>query len=103
VHRGEIELKKARAFVRSAIPLMLTCQEFDAFLVDYFDGKLSGRQRRKFDLHLRLCSDCRRYVKGYKQTIALSRVAFVRPDGEVPEEVPEELVTAILALRGHPE
>ncbi len=48
------------------VPLMLTCQELEGFMVDYIDGTLPERQRSKFDLLLLLCRDCRRYVDAYK-------------------------------------
>ncbi len=80
------------------LPLMLTCEELDSFVVDYLDGTLARRQRRKFRLHLRLCRDCRRYLEGYERSIALSQTAFNDPNG-LPEDLPDELVTAILAAR----
>ena len=81
------------------MPLMLTCQELEDFMVDYLDGTLPERQRRKFDLHLRLCRDCRHYLEAYKGTITLCQAAFAEPDGSLPEDVPEALVKAILAAR----
>jgi anti-sigma factor RsiW len=81
------------------MPLMISCRELDDFLVDYLEDRLPERQRHKFEWHLRLCSDCRRYMEAYKQTIALSRAAFSEPDAPVPEDVPEDLVKTILALR----
>ncbi len=81
------------------VPLMLTCQELESFMVDYIDGMLPVRQRRKFDLHLRLCRDCRRYIDAYKGGIILFQTAFAEPDASLPEDVPEALVKAILAAR----
>ena len=49
--------------------------------------------------HLRLCRDCRRYLEAYKWTITLSQAACQDPDAPIPEDVPEELVQAILAAR----
>ena len=81
------------------MPMMLTCQELEGFMVDYLDGTLPERQRRKFDLHLRLCRDCRHYFEAYKVAMTLCQAAFAEPDGSLPEDVPEELVEAILAAR----
>jgi len=91
--------KKLRALMMRTMPLMLTCQELEGFMVDYIDGRLPERQRRKFDLHLRLCRDCRRYIEAYKSGITLCQAAFAEPGGPLPEDVPEELVKAILAAR----
>lgn len=82
---------------------MITCQEFDNFLVDYFDLALPANQSRKFRLHLLMCPDCRRYLQGYRRTIDLARESSHAFDEGVPDEVPEKLVQAILsARRNHP-
>lgn len=81
------------------MPMMLTCRELEDFIADYVDGALPSEQRRKFEWHLRLCRDCRRYLEAYGRTIALSRTALCGPDESVPEDVPDELVRAVLAAR----
>jgi anti-sigma factor RsiW len=92
-------LRKLRALAMRTMPLMVTCQELEGFMVDYLEGTLPKGQRRKFDLHLRMCPDCWRYLEAYKHTIALSQTACRDPDAPVPADVPEELVKAILAAR----
>ncbi len=96
---GIFVLRKVRALFMRTMPMMLTCRELENFVVDYADGTLPQAQRRKFDWHLRLCGDCRRYLEAYGRTIALSQRALCGPDESVPEDVPEELVRAILAAR----
>ena len=91
--------KKLSALAMRTLPLMVTCQELEGFMVDYLDGTLPRAQRRKFDLHLRLCPDCWRYLEAYQRTISLSQAACRDPDAPVPADVPEELVKAILAAR----
>jgi anti-sigma factor RsiW len=90
--------RRLRGLMMRTMPLMITCREFDEFLVGYFDGALPAAQRRRFELHLRLCPECRRYLETYRRTLALTRAAL-RGDELVPEEVPEDLVRAILAAR----
>lgn len=80
-------------------PLMLTCREFDAFILDYLDGRLSRRDQLMFDLHMRMCKICRDYVESYKRTIALEKGAFADLDAPVPAEVPEALVRSVMAAR----
>ena len=80
-------------------PLMMTCREFDEFILDYLDGRLSRRDRLMFDLHMRICKACRDYVENYKQTIALEKAAFADPDASALSEVPEALVRAVMAAR----
>ena len=100
MNSGDTTVRKTRALTMRTLPLMLTCREFDGFMVDYLDGALPAGQRRKFDLHLRLCPDCRRYLEAYKQTIVLTEAVFCESNTPVPEDVPEDLVKAILAARG---
>lgn len=94
-----IALRKLRALTMRTLPLMITCRELEGFMIDYLEGDLPKRQRRRFDLHLRLCPDCWRYVEAYKQTITLSQAACQDRDTPLPEDMPEELVEAILAAR----
>lgn len=76
----------------------MTCRELDDFLLDYVGGDLPEDVRREFDSHLRVCPACVDYVQTYRVSIRIGKAAFAG-DGEVPAEVPEELVRAILAAR----
>ncbi len=96
---GKTVFRKLRALIMRILPGMLTCRELEGFMVDYLEDTLPKGQRRKFDRHLRLCRDCRRYLEAYKRTITLSQAACQDPDAPIPEDVPEELVQAILAAR----
>jgi len=76
----------------------LSCREALDFLAEYLDGGLAAPVRATFDHHLALCVDCRRYLDDYAETIRLGREAHAA-DGPASEQVPEELVAAILASR----
>ena len=78
----------------------MTCRELIEFLLDYVEGELPAEQRRLFEQHIEICPDCAAYLDSYRQTIKLSRDAFNRSDEELPADVPDELVAAILAARG---
>ena len=92
--------RKLRGWVLANVPGMITCREFDGFLVDYLDGALAPGPRRLFELHLAVCAECRRYLAGYRRTIALSRASLAGAGSQpIPEEVPESLVEAVLAAR----
>jgi predicted anti-sigma-YlaC factor YlaD len=53
----------------------LVCQQAVELVTDYLEGKLSRRQKRRFESHLRGCPNCRAYLEQIRQTItALSRV-----------------------------
>lgn len=77
----------------------MNCQEFIDFLMDYLGGELPAGERACFEEHLRECSECVTYVETYKKAVQLGRAVCCREDQDVPPEVPEELVRAILAAR----
>ena len=52
-----------------------------------------------FEYHLSLCTNCRWYLAGYQKTVRLGKRAFEHVDADVPSQIPEELVKAILAAR----
>lgn len=78
---------------------MITCREFEDFIVRYLDDELSDRQRSVFELHMRICRECREYLAAYKRTREIATVALQDPDAPVPDDVPEDLVKAILDAR----
>ena len=52
-----------------------------------------------FELHLAVCRECRTCLAAYRQTVAVGRAAFHDPDASVPDDVPEDLVKAVMAAR----
>jgi anti-sigma factor RsiW len=78
----------------------VTCREFVDFIMEYLDGELPSDVHLPFERHISLCPDCDRYLQQYRATVATSRAAFANcGDGELPDDVPEELITAILESR----
>ena len=77
----------------------MTCREFADFIARYDAGELSADGRASFERHLEMCLNCRRYLAQYRATIELGRAAFHDLDASVPENVPEDLIAAILAAR----
>ncbi len=78
---------------------MLTCKEFDAFMVDYLEGGLPVWQKFMCWLHVRMCRECAYFIRQYRRVIALGYDAFDSPDDAVPDSVPEELIQAAIAHR----
>jgi anti-sigma factor RsiW len=74
----------------------MNCRDFTEFLNLYFDGELSATDRAVFEEHLAECPDCTAYLQNYAETVRLGRTALTG-NGDVPAEVPADLVTAILA------
>ncbi len=77
----------------------MNCREFVEFLSDYLEGELPGTTKSRFESHIQDCEDCERYLQGFVGTVGLARGALSEPDAPVPDEVPEELVQAILDAR----
>ena len=82
----------------------MTCREFADFLDAYLSGELPPAVRASFEHHLELCINCVRYLVHYRQSIELGRRAFDPSSAEVPGDMPEDLVRAMLvAFRLKPE
>jgi anti-sigma factor RsiW len=77
----------------------VTCRELAEFLADYLSGELAPETRSQFERHLDVCPNCVAYLSNYRDTIALGRRAFAEEDASLPNEVPDDLIQAILASR----
>jgi len=77
----------------------MTCREFVEFLMAYLDGELPEAQRRVFETHMEVCAACVNYLASYEATVEAGRRLAQEGGNPVPEDVPEELVEAILAAR----
>ena len=79
----------------------MTCREFIDFLFTYVSGELSSSEQATFEEHIAECPDCLTYLRSYEMTIKLGETAYADadPDGDPPENVPEELIQAILSAR----
>ena len=76
---------------------MMTCREVYSFLDDFIDGRLDPLTRLSFGSHLLLCSACRKYLASYRTALQVARDSE-RADAR-PDEIPEQLIQAILASR----
>jgi len=76
---------------------MITCEQVDNFLYDYHEGCLSSVESFKFKLHLSMCSECKKYVHDYKQT--LHKIKNNYNSISSTDKIPEELVQTILNIR----
>jgi len=76
----------------------VTCREFAEFIGEYLSGDLAPDVRAAFERHLGRCSNCEKYLAGYRETIRLGKQALA-DDGAPPAEVPDDLIAAILAAR----
>lgn len=78
------------------MPGMLTCRQFEEFILGYLDGELSRKQVAMFEMHLLVCRECREYLASYQRTIEINKAVLGLPDDPVPDDVPADLIAAIL-------
>jgi len=78
---------------------MITCREFEDFIADYLAGELPAAKTRRFEWHMKICRECREYLDAYKTSIEFSKAALGAPSAPVPDDVPEDLIRAILDSR----
>ena len=76
----------------------MKCRELAAFLMDYVSGELPEEARAHFEQHLSGCHNCHEYLEQYEGTIKAGQIAC-QDDHELPADVPEDLVKAILEAR----
>ena len=75
----------------------MKCRDCVEFLMEYLDGTLAESERRVFETHIGDCPPCGHYLDSYRETVRLGRTVC-EADDRAPE-MPEELVSAILAAR----
>ncbi len=76
------------------LPYMITCEAFEDFILAYLDDELSPKQKLIFEMHLKLCRECREYLAAYRASIELARQGL--GEMQAPEDVPEDLVKAVI-------
>jgi predicted anti-sigma-YlaC factor YlaD len=61
----------------------IVCQQAVELVTDYLEGALSRRDQRRFEAHLRACSNCAAYLEQIRMTIDLT--GGIEPDDLTPE------------------
>ena len=77
----------------------MKCRELADFLMDYVSGELPEESRAHFELHLTRCRNCHEYLAQYENTVKAGKIACGEASDELPANVPEDLVKAVLAAR----
>lgn len=80
------------------LPMMISCEEFETFIMAYLDRELPPLKRAIFDMHLKMCKECRDYLAAYQNARSAAKLAMEAEEKELPP-VPEDLVDAILAAQ----
>jgi len=78
---------------------MMKCKDFNDFLGEYLDETLDEKQRSVFEAHMQICPPCFGYLDQYKDVVRMGKVCCEDPAAEVPADVPQSLIKAILAAR----
>ena len=78
---------------------MISCKEFEEFILDYLDDELPLAKKKMFEFHLRVCIECTEYLAAYKRSIELGIAVFKEPGAQIPDDVPEDLIKAVLDAR----
>ncbi len=82
-----------------SLPGMITCNEFEDFILAYLDDELPRSKRRVFDWHIRLCKECREYLAAYIASLELTKKALATDEAASLPDVPDDLVTAVMEAR----
>lgn len=77
----------------------MTCRELVEFLMAYLEEDLAAAERADFEEHLGMCPPCVDYLESYRETVRLGKQVCRDLEGPVPDDVPEQLIQAILAAR----
>ncbi len=77
------------------LPGMISCSEFEDFILEYLDDELPKGKRLIFEMHLKVCRECREYLASYQKGLALLPTVKDDDISDV-ENVPEDLVNAVL-------
>lgn len=83
------------------VPGMISCSEFEQFIDGYLDKSLNTKEITVFERHIKLCRECRDYLTAYQNSIILGKAAFAADSDnhQIPDEVPTELLHAILEAK----
>jgi predicted anti-sigma-YlaC factor YlaD len=87
-----------REILKTVIKCTMTCRCVEEFFMDYLEGRLDFWTRVSFKFHLLMCPDCSKYMREYKNTIALGKTVFENPDDEAVGKVPDEILAAIMSI-----
>lgn len=91
-------LKRRMHGIMFKFPGMITCDEFEDFILAYLEDDLPSAKKRVFELHLRVCKSCKQYLAAYTKTLSATKVLQDDFD-ELEALVSEDLIAAILAAR----
>ena len=78
----------------------MACRELVQLVTDFLEDQLTEVDRRRFEEHLAICSDCGTIVDQFRATI--TAVAGIGAPSEVPGATREDLLAAFRRWTGTP-
>ena len=69
----------------------LVCKEVVELVTDYLEGRLSRRDRKRFERHISGCEACTAYLASIRKTVA---VTGRLTEEQIPAHIRDELVAA---------
>ena len=86
----------AKGVILSYLPMMITCRQFEDFIMDYLEGTLPKRTRHVFEFHIRACRECREYLAAYQRAREIARESqLVSTLSDLPEDLVEAVTIAL--------
>ncbi|MBN1804049.1 MAG: zf-HC2 domain-containing protein [Sedimentisphaerales bacterium] len=62
----------------------MTCHDYKDLLMGYLDNELSNEQKRQFEEHLSVCSECKEELKEFQKLKAITdQVTLVEPEDRI--------------------
>ena len=95
---GPMKRRMGQLFL-NCFPGQITCTEFERFLVDFYEENLSEREQQVFEFHMSICPMCNVHFRSYVRAIELGKKVCEGDKNDIAQNVPEELVQAILQAR----
>ncbi len=86
--------RRIKALMTAYLPMMLTCEEFETFIIEYLEGNLNTYRVKVFELHIKTCRECREYLEAYQRARHVARATV--PSMTSLDDVPTELVEAVV-------
>lgn len=77
----------------------ITCRELVEFLDDYIANEIPAEQLADVERHLAACPTCVAYMNTYRESVRMGRRLLCTSPDALVDDVPPDLVRAILAAR----
>jgi hypothetical protein len=79
------------------LPGQITCREFEEFLSDYVEDRLTDAQLTLFNRHMAVCPFCRTSLAAYIKAVEMGQSACAEDEkDQIFDRAPQELIDAIL-------